>query len=151
MEALPGALFPLTDSTRRMLYSHKMDNVNYPCRQDPMLQGESERRADERISVNLPLVLKMPSGNGGVAEAALSRDFSSSGAFCYLKFLLNIGDKVDIQIAPLFHKRVGATFPVQIPATVVRVCGFNGFGMHGTALRFRHEIPFMKTHRRESR
>ena len=115
-----------------------------------MLSDKSERRVDERISLNLPLVLKVPTGNGGIEEDGLSRDFSSSGAFCYLRMPLKIGVNVDIQIAPRFHNRVGTAFPVQIPATVVRVSGFDGFGMHGTALRFRNEIPFMKTHRRET-
>jgi hypothetical protein len=127
-----------------------MNHTNDPCGQSLMLSNKSERRVDERISLNLPLVLKVPAGNGGVEEDGLSRDFSSSGTFCYLKIPLNIGDNVDIQIAPRFHNRVGTAFPVLIPATVVRVSGFDGFGMHGTALRFRREIPFMKTHRRET-
>jgi hypothetical protein len=109
--------------------------------------NEHERRINERICVNLPLILNLATDTGMFEEKALSRDISSSGAYCYFKYMLKIGDFVDLQIAPRFRNCPGSLFPSLINAEVIRIDAFSGFGMHGTALRFNCEIPSMKAHR----
>jgi PilZ domain len=102
---------------------------------------ESERRSHERINVHLPLTLNYKNGAGNIEESSLSRDLSISGAYCYIRHPLQVGDPIEVHIAPGFRGRPNHPYLSAIAARVVRINGCSGFGMMGIGLQFNGQIP----------
>jgi hypothetical protein len=118
--------------------------MNIPNHQPWLNAGtrpDSEQRNHERINVHLPLTLKYKNGAGIIEESSLSRDLSISGAYCYIRHTLQVGDPIEVHIAPGFRGRPNHPYPSAIAARVVRINGFSGFGMMGIGLQFNGQVP----------
>lgn len=85
-----------------------------------MFQAGSERRAEQRFPLRLPIVIK--SFEGGMREASsLTTDVSARGAFFFLDFKLNEGTPVELILTLPSEITLTESIKVRCKGKVVRV------------------------------